>query len=433
MSKKAALIKDYNNKDTILVIGNYPTFENGEMGNINGISTYTYYLLTELKSKMFSQDRKIVVLADIVKGTERTVYEEDTILIDRCWRKNSLGVFIQIYSALKQYNKVSKILIHFEFNTYGSGVITSLFPFFLRKLHRNHKNITLLIHQVVDTLHSLSGHLGMKTESLKVTILNFFMTKFLWLLLGSVEKTIVHDSVFGDRLNKIRRTPIYVIPHGMIDNTEQCDTVDPRKELNLRRKDFVVLVFGFLTWYKGSDWLVDKFKKYYDATKDDTIKLVLAGGKSANLKGQPFYEHYYEKLTHSLEKYPNIIHPGFIPNSEIHEYYCAADVVVFPYRTHMSASGPLAYAMSFDRPFLISDQLSSVLDTMDVRESMYSLNLKKEDLVFKMGNSSSLFEKLMNLISDKKLILSLSELSESIKDKRVWSKTAEKFLFLIDA
>lgn len=433
MKKNAALVKEFNKKDSIIIIGNYPTFSEGKMGNITGISTYTFNLLENLKDRLILQDRKLIILADIVDDEKKLLYKENGVLIDRCWKKNTFGVFNQLYRAIKNYNNVSKILIHFEYNTYGSGLITGFFPFFLQKLHRNRKNVTLLVHQVVDSLQSLGGHLGLAPKSLKSKILDFLMNTFLWLLLGSVSKTVVHDSIFGERLNKIRRTPIYVVPHGMVDNSSKCDVEDFRKQLGLNKKDFIVLVFGFLTWYKGSDWIVDKFKSYYDKTHDKSIKLVLAGGKSHNLKGQKFYEDYYSNLTKDLENYPNILHTGFVPNEQIHEYFCVSDVVIFPYRTHMSASGPLSFALSFDRPFLLSDSLSSVLHTMDIKESVRSIGINYEDLVFKMGTSSSLFEKISNLISDKKLLNSLSLLSREIKDKRVWSRTAEKFLFLIDA
>ena len=247
----------------------------------------------------------------------------------------------------------------------------------------------------------------MAAGSLKLKFLDFFMRRFLYELLGEAQKIVVHDSILGDRLNKIRKSSIYVIPHGMIDHAEQCDLKNFRKDLGLNKNDFIVLTFGFLTWYKGSDWLVEKFKQYYDKTKDVSIKLVLAGGKSANLQNQKFYEEYYADVTRDLSKYPNIIHTGFVSNEDIHKYYCSSDVVVFPYRTHMSASGPMSFAMSYDRPFLVSDSMSSILNTTDVKDSMEKLKLEKSDLIFKMGKSESLFEKIYELISNKKLLNSL--------------------------
>lgn len=431
MNKTAC--EKFNAPRNILIISNYPTFVSNKMQNIMGVSTYTYNLLTELKQKAKDQNRQIVVLADIVGNSKPEIYEEDGVLIDRCWKKNSLNIFGSIFRAVKRYNRASKIFIHFEFNMYGSGFITYLFTFFLKKLHKNKKSVTLLIHQVVDNLSSLGGHLGLSTGSIKLRVLDYFMRRFLYGLLGEAQKIVVHDSILGNRLNKIRKAPIYVIPHGMVDHAEQCELKNFRKDIGLGKKDFIVLTFGFLTWYKGSDWLVDKFKQYYDKTKDESIKLVLAGGKSANLQGQKFYEDYYSSVVKDLNKYPNIIHTGYVSNEDIHKYYCSSDVVVFPYRTHMSASGPMSFAMSFDRPFLISDSMASILNTTDVKDSMEKLKLENNDIVFKMGNSGSLFEKISELISNKKLLNSLSALSEEIKDKRIWSKTADKFLSLIDA
>lgn len=138
-------------------------------------------------------------------------------------------------------------------------------------------------------------------------------------------------------------------------------------------------------------------------------------------------------MLRDIQEYPNVIHTGFVPNEEVFNYYCAADVVVLPYRTHMSASGPLSLALSYDRPFLISRNLCSMLNTEDIQQIMQDLEIDKEDIMFDMKKSGDLFEKIGELVCDKKRRSLLSTFSQRIKESRGWSKTSKKFLAVINA
>ncbi|MFZ2664087.1 MAG: glycosyltransferase [Patescibacteria group bacterium] len=432
---KITALNKYNKSENIIIISNYPTFDkNDSMGNINGVSKYTYNLVSELGREMEATGGKIVILADLVSNSKPCSYEEDGILIVRCWRKDDRFVFKNIVSVVNKFKKINKIFVHFEFNLYGNMLTTLLFPNFIRNLRVRHKSISLLLHQVVKDLGELSGHLGLENNSLKIKILNKGIKSFYWTLLGSANKIIVHDLIFKDRLCEIRtKNPIFVIPHGMIDNSDYCEITDPRSKIGLRKKDFVILVFGFLTWYKGSDWIAKQFVNYYKKTGDDSIKLILAGGRSANLKDREFYQKYYFNLLNTIENYPNIIHTGFIPDEDVQDFYCASDVVVFPYRTHMSASGPFSLALSYDRPFLMSSEVSSVLDTPDIKLIMTDIGIEKNELIFSLNKPGDMFDKIGKLIESRKRRDLMSNLSEKVKEEREWGKTASKFLSIINA
>lgn len=432
--KETALSK-YNKSGNIIIVANYPTFdEKGTMGNINGVSFYTYYLVSKLKDDIEMEGRKVIILADMKIDQKEDIYEEDDVLIIRCWKKDDPLIFKNIAAVANQFNRVSRIFIHFEFNMYGDIKTTLLFPNFLYCLRKKHKNSTVLLHQVVNDLSELSGHLDLNSKSLKMKILNFGIRAFYWMVLGLAHKIVVHDKIFKDRLADIRvKNPVFVIPCGMVDNADYCEVVDPRGRLGLKKKDFLVLVFGFLTWYKGSDWIAKQFASYFKKTGDDSIKLILAGGESANLKNRPFYKKYYSDLLKSIKGCNNIIHTGFIPEELVKDYYCAADVVIFPYRTHMSASGPLSLCLSYDRPFLISENLASVLETSDIKEVMRKLGIVREDIVFNINRPGDLFDKISKLVGSKKRRDLMSRLSENIKNEREWGRTSRKFISIIDA
>ena len=425
----------YNKSDSVMVVSNYPTFDaKGVMGNINGVSTYTYNLISKLKDDVEMEDRKIIILADKVDASKDICYEENGVLIVRCWRKDDPLVFRKLVEMTRVFNKVNKILIHFEFNMYGDMLTTLLFPGFLYCLKKKGKNTTVLLHQVVRDLSELSGHLNVNSKSVKMMFLNFGIRNFYRMVLNFADKIIVHDNIFKDRLSDVSvKSPVFVIPHGMADNADYCEVVDPRGRLGLKKKDFLVLVFGFLTWYKGSDWIAKQFASYFKKTGDTSIKLILAGGESVNLKDRDFYKKYYSRLLKSIEGCKNIIHTGFVPDSLIRDYYCAADVVVFPYRTHMSASGPLSLCLSYDRPFLISENLSSVLETSDIKEITRKLGIQNEDIVFNLNRSGDLFDKISKLLESKRRRNLMSNLSENIKNEREWGRISRRFISIIDA
>lgn len=430
---KTALINKYNKKDTLIIVSTYPKVENGIFKNVAGVSTYTYHLVPEMQQILAEDKRKIVILAEILDSNkEPNIYEDRNILIYRCWKRHSLWAFSSIADAIKELNQINKIFIHFEFNMYGDEIVTGLFPLFLFKQKVKNKDVTLLLHQVVDDLSTLSEHINLRERSLKLLTYNFLLRKYYYLIAKWSSKVIVHDQLLKTRLQKMVQKPIFVIPHGLGEYENTCELFDAREILRIPKRSFVVLCFGFLTWYKGSDWIVNKFVEFYKKNNDKTIRLIMAGGPSANLKNKLHYQKYYNAILKAAQEVPTITVTGFIPDNEVHFYYCASDVVVLPYRTQMSASGPFAVGLSFDRPFLLSNNLSGVLETTDIKEKMRDLDFNIDDLTFNL-QGGALFEKIASIMENKKAREQLTKLSQQIKEERHWSKICKKFLYIIDA
>lgn len=430
MLSKTAL-KRYNREDTVIVVASYPDVNNGVFDNVSGVATYTYHMLPAFLNHLAADGRRVVVLADVINDKQEG-FVDDGVLIYRCWRRKHPKVFSDLFTAIKSFNEVEKLFINFEFNMFADAFVTALFPLLLLKLRLMRKNTTLLLHQVVSDLSSLSGHLNMGENSLLLKLFNLVLQPYFWLIVNLSRKVIVHDKVLKDRLQKVSAKPIFVVPHGLGEYKNVCSLIDARQKLGLSKSSFVVLCFGFLTWYKGSDWIIDQFIKYYNKTGDDSVKLLMAGGKSATFRGKPHYEKYYAELLEKIEKYPNIIITGFVPDEDVKYMFCAADVVALPYRTQMSASGPFAIGLSFDRPFLLSENLSGVLETDDVKESMRKYDLTAKDITFKL-TQGGLFSKITTLMDDKKSIKSLYDLSADLNEERQWEKITSKFLYIIDA
>lgn len=107
-----------------------------------------------------------------------------------------------------------------------------------------------------------------------------------------------------------------------------------------------LLFFGFIRAYKGLDLLLEAFA---DARLQAfPLKLILAG---------EFYEDAapYEALIQKHQLADRIIRATeFIPNSQVVHYFCAADLVVQPYK-HATQSGVSQIAYHFDKPMLVTD------------------------------------------------------------------------------
>jgi glycosyltransferase involved in cell wall biosynthesis len=290
-----------------------------------------------------------------------------------------------------------------------------------------------LLHQVVENLSELSQHINLKEGSIKLRLLQLFLRNFYIFVLLTANKVVVHDEILKQRLIRMRKREVHVIPHGQGEYKDVCAIINARQHLNIPKNDFVILCFGFVTWYKGTDWIVKKFLEFYKLNPELTnVRLILAGGESANLRDKPHYQRFYADVVANAKKSPYILHTGFVSDQDVPYYFCASDVAVLPYRTQMSASGPLAIALSFNRPFLLSESIKGLLETFDIKDEMAKLQLKSDDILFNMNNNS-LFEKIYNLVSNKGELELLSRLSSAIREKRDWKVTSSMFIEVIDA
>jgi glycosyltransferase involved in cell wall biosynthesis len=110
-----------------------------------------------------------------------------------------------------------------------------------------------------------------------------------------------------------------------------------------------LLFFGFIRKYKGLDILLEAMqllKNHLIHGKE--VKLLIAG---------EFYEdraHYDEQIRELGIENQLILHTDFIPDSEVRNYLCAADVVIQPYR-HATQSGVTPLAYHFEIPMIVTN------------------------------------------------------------------------------
>ncbi|PWH86663.1 glycosyltransferase [Brumimicrobium oceani] len=141
--------------------------------------------------------------------------------------------------------------------------------------------------------------------------------------------------------------PRLISPHPIFDNFgEMVTREEALNYLKLDPKYNYMLFFGLIRDYKGLDLLLDAFAE--KALKDKDIKLIIAG------------EYYTDKKPYLelIEKYQledRIIQAEkFIQDSEVKYYFCAADLVVQPYKT-ATQSGVTQIAYHFNKPMIVTD------------------------------------------------------------------------------
>ena len=136
-------------------------------------------------------------------------------------------------------------------------------------------------------------------------------------------------------------------PHPLYDN---FGAPEPKaaaiKALGLNPAYQYILFFGFIRAYKGLDLLLEAMTD--ERIKALPVKLIIAG---------EFYEDSqpYEQIIKKNKLEDRIVRAmEFIPNSRVVHYFCAADIVVQPYK-HATQSGVSQIAYHFNKPMLVTD------------------------------------------------------------------------------
>ena len=156
------------------------------------------------------------------------------------------------------------------------------------------------------------------------------------------------EKVLSDLRSFTSKTAL-LVPHPLYDNFgEKISKEEARKELGIRNEELVILFFGFIRKYKGLDILLDAMKLINIKPQTHNPKLLIAG---------EFYEDrkmYDEQIEALGIKEQLILHTDFIADNEVKNYFCAADVVVQPYR-NATQSGVTPLAYHFEVPMIVTN------------------------------------------------------------------------------
>lgn len=140
--------------------------------------------------------------------------------------------------------------------------------------------------------------------------------------------------------------PASLIPHPIYDNygTPVSKSV-ARETLQLQQDKKYILFFGFIRKYKGLDLLIQAMAD--ERMKKADIHLIVAGEAYEDLTP-------YNQLLDTLQLRDRVtMNTDFIPDTAVKNYFCAADLVVQPYKS-ATQSGISQIAYHFDKPMIVT-------------------------------------------------------------------------------
>jgi len=143
------------------------------------------------------------------------------------------------------------------------------------------------------------------------------------------------------------KKPCVVTPHPMYDNFGTAiSREEALKNMNLSNDFRYLLYFGLIRRYKGLDLLLESFAD--ERLKKYPVKLIVSG---------EFYEDSKPYLD-IIEKHNFhdriILRTDFVPDDEVANYFCCADLITLPYRD-ATQSGVTQIAYYFEKPMLVTN------------------------------------------------------------------------------
>lgn len=155
------------------------------------------------------------------------------------------------------------------------------------------------------------------------------------------------DSVYNDLSVFDTKKPRLLSPHPLFDNYgAPVSKAEALHYLKLDDSKKYILFFGLIRDYKGLDILLKAMAK--EELRNRNIQLIIAGEYYSN-------REEYEQLIRELNLKNKVeLHTRFIPDDEVVNYFCAADMVVQPYK-HATQSGVTQICYHFNKPMLVTN------------------------------------------------------------------------------
>ena len=163
--------------------------------------------------------------------------------------------------------------------------------------------------------------------------------------LRSVDGFIYMSEQVHGELEAYTHAPALFSPHPMFEHFgERKERTEACNALGINPNERYSLFFGLIRDYKGLDTLIEAWAKF----RRPGHKLLIAGEFYASR------EKYVEIIERLQLTNDIILHDHFIPDSEVVNYFSAADCVVLPYKT-ATQSGVTQIAYNFRTPIIVTD------------------------------------------------------------------------------
>lgn len=172
----------------------------------------------------------------------------------------------------------------------------------------------------------------------------FFDKPFTKYLISGTDAFITMcTEVDNDLLKLSSEKPHTIQPHPLYSHFgEKLDREEAENILGLQKGKKNILFFGLIRKYKGLDILIDAFKEL-----GEDYQLIVAG--------EPYgsFDSYRKQIEESGAQDRIKVFPSYIKDSEVKNYFSAADVTVLPYRS-ATQSGISSISYHFEVPMIVT-------------------------------------------------------------------------------
>lgn len=316
-------------------------------------SAIAYYSRTILDPLVGNGDR-FVIFADADAGELLGTAREyaSNVVVRRCWKFGLLAAFQILFATLR--DPVDVLHLEYDVYLYGGVVAALLLPLVLRILG-------LRGTQIVTTLHGVVSRRVVTREMLRengfvlpysrigragfTTIYRLFDWASDRIVVLEVELANILEADYG-----VPRAKMSVCPLPLMHDRDRPDVAQARRRCGISEGK-VVVFFGYASYYKGIDLLIDAFARARQQLPD--LALHVIAGRHPRLSGNPRYESFYEALRAKAAAGGARMY-DFIPEPQLADFLAAADVVVLPYTAAYGASAALNAVLAARKPVLVS-------------------------------------------------------------------------------
>jgi len=332
------------------------------------LKIYTYY---ENSPRSFEETR----------GLDRAVH------VEQCFRKDSMPYI----PVLKRLRVDRPDIVHVQHETLMYGGMTGfmLFPFFMA-LSRLYAYSIATLHHVMPREEIRTSFKETHDTAAPVWVVEKAFALFFKLTGIFSTALIVHEEEFKHILIEdygVAREKIHVIPHGVLAPYEQFTHTSEQlyREFSIPQDvDVVYGFFGYISKYKGLDYLLDEFEKYVKNHLKSV--LLIAGDMHPRLSKESSYVSYYKNLKEKAGKIPRVIWYGALDQKQISHFYKVTDCLVLPYQMKIGSSSVLSMAIGSETPFIVSEVLAPTVQNHAVVFGLYPNALVKKMSEFTARN-----------------------------------------------
>lgn len=380
--KLQKLIDRFNEPDVHLVVSAWP-----EAHSNHGIAWYTK-LVTTAQARRHGV--RFVILAERGADNIPRLYERGRILVLRVFDNTRHSLYPTILTWLKTFSRARSVMVHSEFGVNAGLTHYLLLIPFLALIRLAGRHVTYFAHNVITDVSFLRAHLNVGDNPYKTDLLNLTINVHTKILARLSHRIVVLEDLLKRRLAKlIPNHDIMSLAIPVERKRAKMSRREARRKLGLPAAKPVIMAFGFLSPYKGTDIIVSAFNAWTNRQKGNSpMMLVLAGGTAHSLADRPYYKKWYEQLLTLINHNPAIRLTGFVSEKDISMYFAAADMVVLPYRGIMGASGVLTHVLSYGKPFMVSTSMKEMAQSLGDNRLLFNVDQTGIAKLFRIAQST---------------------------------------------